>query len=134
LSGRDSKGRSSADRRFFRGGMDVLERLAVSWEDASFGVVAALAWMFASFLSCPQVSARFVSKAGLEISTAIPLLGPIVGLIEDDDREFQEDDLELCGLPGARLVWPPSLVLSQITPPQSLSLCALTLAQHPLRC
>ncbi len=54
--------------------------------------------------------------------------------IEDDDREFQEDDLELRGLPGVRLVSPPSPTLSQITPPQSVSLSVLTPAQRPLRC
>jgi hypothetical protein len=117
-----------------RGGMGVFERLAISWEDAACVIVAVLAWMVASILSCPQVSANFVSKAGVEITAAIPLLGPIMGLIEEDDREFQDDDLGLCSLPDARLVGPPSLALSQITPPQSFSLCALTLAQHPLRC
>jgi len=111
----------------------VIERLAVSWEDASFAVVAALAWLSASFMSCPQVSVKFVSKAGVEITAAIPSLGPMDS-IEDDDREFQEDDLELCGLPGVRLVSPPSLTLSQITPPQSVPLSVLTPAQHPLRC
>ncbi len=114
--------------------MGVIERLAVSWEDASFAVVAALAWLSASFVSCPQVSVKFVSKAGVEITAAIPSLGSIMVSIEDDDREFQEDDLVLCGLPGVRLVSPPSLTLSQITPPQSVSLSVLTPAQHPLRC
>ena len=112
----------------------MIERLAVSWEDASFAVVAALAWLSASFVSCPQVSVKFVSKAGVEITAAIPSLGPIMVSIEDDDREFQEDDLELCGLPGVRLVSPPSPTLSQITPPQSVSHSILTPAQHPLRC
>jgi hypothetical protein len=64
----------------------------------------------------------------------IPLVGPVIGLIEDDDREFQEDDLELRGLPDMRLVWPPSLTLSQITPPRSVWLSVLIPAQHPLRC
>ena len=112
----------------------MIERLAVPWEDASFAVVAALAWLSASFVSCPQVSAKLVSKAGVEITAATPSLGPIMVSIEDDDREFQEDDLELCGLPGVRLVSPPSLTLSQITPPQSVSLSVLTPAQYPLRC
>ena len=111
----------------------MLERLAVSWEDAAFAAVAALAWLSGSFMSCPQVSVDFVCKAGVEITAAIPLLGPMMVLIEDDDREFQ-DDLELCGLPGMSLVWPPSLALSQITPPPSVCLSALTSAQHPLRC
>jgi len=128
------KRRSSADRRFFRGGMGEIERLAVSWEDASFAVVAALMWLSASFVSCPQVSLKFVSKAGVESTAAIPSLGPIMDSIEDDDREFQERDLELCGLPGVRLVSPPSLTLSQIPPPQSVSLSVLTPAQRPLRC
>jgi len=112
----------------------VIERLTVSWEDASFAVVAAFAWLSASLMSCPQVSVKYVSKAGIEITAAIPSLGPIMDSIEDDDREFQEDDLERCGLPGVRLVSPPSLTLSQITPPQSVSLSVLTPAQRPLRC
>ena len=112
----------------------MIERLAVSWEDGWFAVVAALAWLSASFVCCPQVSGKFVSKAGVEITAAVPSLGPIMVSIEDDDREFQEDDLELCGLPGVRIVSPPSLTLSQITPPQSVSLSVLTPAQHPLRC
>ena len=112
----------------------MIERLAVSWEDASFAVVAALAWLSASFVSCPQVSVKFMSTAGVEITAAIPSLGPITGLIEDDDREFQEDDLELCGLPGVRLVSPLSLTSSQITPQQTVALSVLTPAQHPLRC
>src|SRR5208337_2827687 len=111
--------------------MGVIERLAVSWEGASFAVVAALAWLSASFVSCPQVSVKFVSKAAVEITAAIPSLEPIMVLIEDDDSE---DDLELCGLPGVRLVSPPSVTLSQITPPQSVSLSVLTPAQRPLRC
>jgi hypothetical protein len=114
--------------------MGVIQRLAPSWEDASFAVVAALVWLSALFVSCPQVSVELVYKAGVEITAAIPSLGPMVVLIEDDDRELQEDDLELCGLPGVRLVWPPSLTLSQITPPQSVSLSVLTPAQPPLRC
>ena len=114
--------------------MGVIERLAVSWKDASFAVVAALAWLSASLVSCPQVSVKSVSKAGVEITAAIASLGPFVDSIEDEDREFQEDDLEPCGLPGVRLVSPPSLILSQITPPQSLSPLLLTPAQRPLRC
>jgi hypothetical protein len=114
--------------------MGVIERLAVSWEDASFAVIAAIAWLSASLMCCPEVGVQFVSKAGIEITAVIPLLGPIVGLIEDDDRDFQEDDLELGGLPDVRLVWPSSLTISQITPPQSVSPSALTPAQHPLRC
>jgi hypothetical protein len=54
--------------------------------------------------------------------------------IKDDDRESQEDDIELSGLPGVRLASPSSLTLSQITPPQSASLSILTLAHQPLRC
>ena len=112
----------------------MIERMAVSWKDASFAVVAALAWLSASLVSCPQVSVKSVSKAGVEITAAIPSPGPIMVSIEDDDREFQEDDLEPCGLPGVRLLSPPSLTLSQITPLQSVSLSVLTPAQHPLRC
>jgi hypothetical protein len=114
--------------------MGLIERLALSWEDASCAVFAALAWLSVSFLCCPQVSIKFVAKAGVGITAATPSLGPIVDSIEDDGREFQEDDLELCALPGVRLVWPPSLTLLQITPPRSVSLSGLTPAQHPLRC
>jgi len=112
----------------------VIERLTVSWEGASFAVVVALAWLSAPLVSCPRVIVKSVSKAGVEITAAIPSLGPIMVSVEDDDREFQEDDLELYGLPDVRLVSPPSLTLSQITPPQGVSLSVLTPAQHPLRC
>ena len=112
----------------------MLERLALSWEDITFAVIAALVWSFASFVCCPLISVRFMSKAGVEITAAIPSLGPLMGSIEDDDRESLEDDLQLCALPGVRLIWPPSLALSQITSPQNVSLAALTPAQHPLRC
>ena len=71
-------------------------RLAVSWEDALFAVFVALVWLSATFVSCPLVSVEFVSKVGVEITAATPSPGPIMVLIEDD-REFQEDDLELCG-------------------------------------
>jgi len=114
--------------------LGVIERLAVSWEDASFAVVAVLAWLFASYVSCPQASVRFVSKAGIEITAVMPLLGPIMDPVEDDDSKFQEDDLELCCPPGLRLLWSPSLPLSQIMPPHGVYLSALTSAQHPLRC
>jgi hypothetical protein len=113
--------------------MGVIERLAVSREGASFAVVAALAWLCASLVSCPQVSAKSVSKVGVEFTAAILSPGPIMVSIEDDDREFQEDGLEPCGLPGVRLASPPSLTLSQITLLQSISLSVLTPAQHPLR-
>ncbi len=112
----------------------MIERMAITGEEASFAVLGALAWLFALLVSCPQVGVESVSKAGGEIAAAIPSLGPIVVSIEDDDREFQDDDLELCGLPGLRLVSPPSLTLSQITPPQSVFLFVLAPAQHPLRC
>jgi len=112
----------------------VIERLAVSWEMGSLAVVAALAWLSASLVSCPQVGVKFVSEGGVEITAAIPSMGPIMVSIEEDDREFQDDDLEPCGPPGVWLVAHPSLTLSQITPPQSVSLSVLTPAQHPLRC
>ncbi|MBV8127848.1 MAG: hypothetical protein JO114_09355 [Planctomycetaceae bacterium] len=112
----------------------MIERLAVSWEGASLAVVVALAWLSAPLVSCPQVGVKSVSKAGVEITAAIPSLEPIMVSIEDDDREFQEEDLELCGLPGVRLVSPPSLTPSQITLSQSISLPVLTLAQYPLCC
>jgi hypothetical protein len=114
--------------------MGVIEGLVPSRGDASFAVVAALVWLFASFVSCPQTSAEFVSEAGVEITAAIPSPEPIMVSIEDDDRELQEDDLGLCGLPGVRFVLPTSLTLSQITPPQSVFLSFLTPLQHPLRC
>jgi hypothetical protein len=114
--------------------MGVIEWLAVSWEDAPFAVVAALAWLFASLVSCPQVSVKSVSKAGVEITAVIPALVPIMVSIGDDNREFEEDDLEPRGLPDVRLVSPPSLTLSQISPPQSVSLAVATSAQRPLRC
>jgi hypothetical protein len=114
--------------------MGVIERLAVSWEDALFTVVAALAGLSAWLVSCPQGTAKFVSKAGVEIIAAIPSLGPRMVAIEDDGREFQEDDLEPCGLPGVRPISPPSLTLSQITPPDSVSLSVLTSAPLLLRC
>jgi hypothetical protein len=114
--------------------MGVTERLAVSWEDASFAVITALAWLFVSLVSCRQVSVEFVSQAGIEIVAAIPLLGPVLIMIEDDDREFREDDLELCGPRALSVGSPPSLALLQIMPPQSAFLSFLIPAQHPLRC
>lgn len=109
-------------------------RLAVSWEDASFALVAALVWLSATFVRGPLVSVEFRSKVGVEITAAIPSLGPMMVLIADEGREFQDDDLELCALPGVRLVWPPSLTLSLITPPESVFLSVLTPVQRPLRC
>ena len=123
---------SSVDRSFFRGGMGVTERLGGSWRIALFAVVASLAWISASFARCPQVSVKFVSEAGVEIIAAIPSLGLIFVSIEDRFREFQEDDLELCGLPGTRPVSSPSPTLSQITTPQSVSLSVL--ARRRTRC
>jgi hypothetical protein len=128
------KRRSSADGSLVRGGPGVIKWLAVSWEDASFAVIAALALLSASFVSYPPVSVEFVSNAGVEIGAATPSLGPIMVSIEDDDPEIQEEHLELCALPGVRLVWPLCPTLSQIMPPQSVSLPALTPIQHPLRC
>jgi hypothetical protein len=114
--------------------MDVIERLTVSWEDASFALVAALAWLSVSLVSCPQVRVRSFDRAGVEITAAIPSVGPMVVSVEDADREFQEDDIELCGLPGVELVSPASFTLSQVTPPENLSLSVVTPAHHPLRC
>jgi hypothetical protein len=113
--------------------MGVIEGLAASWKDASFAVVAALALLSASLVSCPQVSVKSVSKAGVEIAAAIPSLEPIMVSIEDD-REFNEDDLEPCGLPGVLFALPPSHTLSPIAPPRSVCLSKLTPAQRPLRC
>jgi hypothetical protein len=113
--------------------MGVIERLDVFWVGASFAFVA-LAWLSASLVSCPQVSVGSVSRAGVEISAAVLSLGPIMASIEDDDRESREDDLEPCGLPGARLALPPSLTFSQITPPRSVCCSVLTPARLALRC
>jgi hypothetical protein len=114
--------------------MAVIERLAASWEDALFAVVAILAWLSACLASCPQVTVTSVSKAGIEITAAVPLPGPIVDSIEDNDRELQEDEHELCAVPGVGLISPPPRTLSQVAPPQSVSLSLVAPAQHPLRC
>jgi hypothetical protein len=114
--------------------MGVNGRLAVSREGAAFAVVAVLAWVSASLMSCPRVSVKFVSKAGVEVAAAIPSPGPRLVAIEDDDRELQEEDLELCALPGVRPASTPSLTLSQIAAPESVSLSFLIPAQLPLRC
>ena len=73
---------------FFRGRMGEIKRLPASWKDASFAVAAALAWLSASFLSCPQVSVQFISKAGVEITAAIPSLGSIMVSIVNDRRDL----------------------------------------------
>ncbi len=112
----------------------MIERLAVSWEDTWFAVIAALAWLSASFVSCPEVGFQYLSGAGVEITAATPSPGPGLVLIEDDDLELQEDDLDLCGLPDTCLLSPPSLSLSQVTPLQSATPSILTAAQYPLRC
>jgi hypothetical protein len=112
----------------------MIGRLAAAWADACFAGVAALALLSASLVSCLQVSVHSVSMTGVEIIAAIPSPGLITFSIEDDDRDFFEDELEPCGLPGVRLASPPSLTLSQITPPQSVSLSLLTPAQRPLLC
>ena len=75
-------------RAFFRGRMGEIKRLAMSWKDASFAVAAALAWLSASFLSCPQVSVQFMSKAGVEITAAIPSLGSIMVSIVNGGRDL----------------------------------------------
>ena len=112
----------------------MIERLVATWEDAWFAVVATIACLSASFVCCPQVSFEFVPKVGVEITAATSSPGPMMVPIEDDDREFQEDVLELWGLPGVLLVLPSSHIASQITPPQSFSPSALTRARYPLRC
>ena len=113
----------------------MIGRLTAAWADAFFAVVTALAWSSASLVSCPQVSVlHSVSMTGVEINAAILSPGPITDSIEDDCRDFVEDDFSPHGLPGVLLASPPSLTLSQITPPQSVSLSLLTPAQRPLRC
>ncbi len=62
-------------RCIFRGEMGVIERLAVCFEHAPFAVVAALAGLFASLVSCPEASVKSVSKAGVQIMAATPLRG-----------------------------------------------------------
>jgi hypothetical protein len=114
--------------------MGVIERLAVLREGSAFAVVAALAWVSASLVSSPQVSIKFVSKAGVEITVAVPSPGPRMVAIEDDDREFQEDNLEPCALPGVQLDLPSSLNLSQFTTAHFVALSSLTPAQRPLQC
>ena len=102
----------------------MIQRLSPCWGKASFAAVAALAWLSASLMSCPQVIVRSVPNVGVEINATIPSLGSI----EDDhhefqdDREFQDDELELCGLPGVWLVSPFALTLSQIALPQCVAL------------
>jgi hypothetical protein len=120
-------------RGLFRGGLGVSERVGLSWEAASFAIIAALAWFSASLGSYPQVTVKRVSRASVEITAALPSLGPRMVAIEDD-RELPEDDPEPCGLPGMWLVPRPSLTLSQIVPPETVSLSFLTSAQLPLRC
>ena len=53
------------ERCIFRGEMGVIERLAVCFEHAPFAVVAALAGLFASLVSCPEASVRSLSKTGV---------------------------------------------------------------------
>jgi hypothetical protein len=114
--------------------MGVIELRAKYRKYALFAFLApALACLSASVVTCPQVSLKSVSKGGVGITTVRPSPGPIMKAIVDDDREFQEEDLEPGGLPGLRLVCPAS-VTSRITPPQSVSLSLLTSAQRPLRC
>jgi hypothetical protein len=96
----------------------MIGRLAASWDDASFAIIAAIACLSASLANCTRVSVKSVSKAGVEITTAIPSPEPTTVLVQDDDREFQDDRLEPCGPPDVRLLSPSSL----------------TLAQGPLRC
>jgi hypothetical protein len=120
--------------------MDMIGRLAAASADGSFAVVATLAWLCASLVSCPQVSVlESVSMTGVEINAAILSPEPITFSIKDDYRnfvedDFVEDDFWLRGLPGVGLVSPPTVARSQITPPQSVSLSPLTPAQRPLRC
>jgi hypothetical protein len=113
--------------------MGVSKRRAVFWAGASFAILAAGGWMCALLVSCPRLIVKFVSRPGVEITAAIPMPGPRLVAIEDDDRELQED-LEPCTLPGVRPISPLTLALSQITWAQSLSLSILTSAQRPLRC
>jgi hypothetical protein len=114
--------------------MGVIQRLTISWESGLFAVVAALAWLTASFVSCPQFSVKSVSRADLEINPVPPPSGSVIVSIAEDDCDFQEDDLEPCKPLGAWLACPPLLTLSQIMPPESFCLSFLTPATQPLRC
>jgi hypothetical protein len=115
--------------------MSMIERLTIRRKDATLPVIAVVAWLSAWFVSCPQDSVGFASVAGVEITVPLPLPGPImVSIADNDDREFQEEELEPFGLPGVRVVPPPSFTPSQIMPPQSGFISLLTPAQHPLRC
>ena len=126
---------SSVVRCIFRGEMGVIERLAVCCEHAPLALVAVLVGLCASLVSCPVDSVKSVSNAGVKIRAATPLPRPIRDFVEDGEREFQEDDLEPCGLPGVPVALSAlSLALSQFTPPQSVYLSLLTVAQRPLRC
>jgi hypothetical protein len=111
----------------------MVGRLAAARADAAYAVVAALAWSSAALVICSQISVQSVSKAGVEITAAIPSLGAMMVGIEDDDREFQ-DDLEPCGLPAVRFDSPHSVTLSRIAPSQGVYLSILTPAVHALRC
>ena len=118
----------------------MIGRLAAAWVDALFAVITALAWLSASLVSCPQVSVlHSVSMTGVEINAAILSPEPITFSFKDDYRNFVEDDFVEDDfwpreLARVRLVSPPTITRSQITPPQSVSLSPLTAAQHPLRC
>jgi hypothetical protein len=120
--------------------MGMIGRLAAAWADAPFAVVAALAWLSVSLVSCPQVGVlNSVCLTGVEINAAIPLPGTIAFSIENDycdyvEDDFVDDDFGPRGLLGLGLDSAPSLTLSPITPPQSVSLSPLTPAQRPLRC
>ena len=118
----------------------MMGRLAAASADGLFAVVAALAWLCASLVGCQQVSfLQSVSMTGVEINAAIVSPEPITFSINDDYRnfvedDFVEDDFRPRELPGMRLVSPASLTLSQLTPAQSVSLSVLAPAQRHLRC
>ena len=123
-------------RCIFRGEMGVIDRLAVCHGHARFAVVAALIGMCASLVSCPSEQRQVrIQRRRQDQRRRHRCPGPIRDLVADGERKFQEDDLEPCGLPGVPLASStPSLALSQITPPQSVYLSLLSLAQQPLRC
>jgi hypothetical protein len=112
----------------------VIEWPPVSWRGASCTFFAIFACMCALIVGCQQIGVRSMSEAGIVVTAAIPALGQLMASIEDDESESQENDLEPSGLPGVRLVSPPSLTLSQITSSQRISLSLRTPAQLPLRC
>ena len=90
----------------------MIERLAISWGGASLSVIATLAWLSAFVVSCPRVSVKSETKAGVEVCAAIPSLGPILVAIEVDDKESPKMILSHAGCQVCGCFCPPSLPFS----------------------